>query len=561
MDKRTILAVALIIAVIGVYNMVIIPKFTPPPPPSVSGGAKAPGAQPPPATAPQAAQPEARASLPASSSAPPVPAAPPEKVTVDRDLYTATFSNVGGALESWQLKKYPYGKGQLDSTGATIAGRPLELVRTPPAAVADALTFSFSDAATAAGFATPMAVERTSDGFTLTGADAQGLRVTRTHRFSNDTYTMEILLSIENHGEASRPASWEMSWGPGIDRNLAEKDRTDEGAMTFAAGRMDTVKVKKPGERRDLGPVTWVGMGNRYFLAALLPKEGAMSAFARRRSEAGEDVGVRAEVSALAPHQAVTYRLHVFLGPKERGILSAVGAGLENSVNYGWFSWLAIPFLAVLQFCYRFLHSYGLAIFALTLLVKAALFPVSFKMFRSMKKMQELAPKLQALKNKFKGDNQGLQQATMGLYREHKVNPMAGCLPMFVQIPVFFALYRVLYNAIELRAAGFLYIPDLSQKDPYYITPILMGATMLIQQRMTPTVGDPTQAKMMMFMPIIMTAMFINFSSGLVLYFLFSNILSIGEQRLFRAIGGRGRTGAPPEEPAAGGRRKRLPTV
>jgi YidC/Oxa1 family membrane protein insertase len=148
----------------------------------------------------------------------------------------------------------------------------------------------------------------------------------------------------------------------------------------------------------------------------------------------------------------------------------------------------------------------------------------------------------------------------MALYKEHKVNPMAGCLPMLVQIPVFFALYKVLYNAIELRGAGFLYIPDLSMKDPYYITPILMGVTMLIQQKMTPSVGDPMQAKMMMFMPVIMTAMFINFSSGLVLYFLFSNIMSIGEQKLFRVLGARGKAAAGvAEEPAAGKRKKRLP--
>ena len=147
----------------------------------------------------------------------------------------------------------------------------------------------------------------------------------------------------------------------------------------------------------------------------------------------------------------------------------------------------------------------------------------------------------------------------MAIYKEHKVNPMAGCLPMVVQIPVFFALYKVLYNAIELRGAGFLYIPDLSLKDPYYITPILMGITMLIQQRMTPSVGDPMQAKMMMFMPVIMTAMFINFSSGLVLYFLFSNLMSIGEQKLFRTLAAREKAKVALTDESNGGRKKKLP--
>jgi YidC/Oxa1 family membrane protein insertase len=187
-----------------------------------------------------------------------------------------------------------------------------------------------------------------------------------------------------------------------------------------------------------------------------------------------------------------------------------------------------------MNFFFGYLKNWGLAILALTLLVKLALFPITQNMYRSMRKMQALQPQLQALKGKFKDDSKGLQHATMALYKENKVNPMAGCLPMLVQIPVFFALYRVLYNAIELRGASFLYIPDLSQKDPFYITPLLMGATMMLQQRLSPTSADPKQAKMMMFMPIIFTAMFLNFSSGLVLYFLFSNIISIGEQFLIR---------------------------
>jgi YidC/Oxa1 family membrane protein insertase len=430
-----------------------------------------------------------------------------------------------------------------------------------PGAAAPPLSFTFLDPATQAAFSAPLAVTKTADGFTLTGGDGHGLRLNRTYSFTADKYLTEMLISIENNSEVPRSVSWEMAFGPGLDRHLPEKDKTDEGIKVFAAGGLDSPALKKVGERKDLGPVSWVSIGNRYFLAALLPMEGSLSGFARRTTTTGEEVGLRSEVASLGPHQAVTYRIAAYLGPKDRKLLATVGKELERGVDYGWFWWLAIPFLGILQFCFSFLRSWGLAIVALTLLVKASLFPISFKMFRSMKKMQELQPKMTALKAKFKGDNQGLQQATMAVYKEHKVNPMAGCLPMVVQIPVFFALYKVLYNAIELRGAGFLYIPDLSLKDPYYITPILMGVTMLIQQRMTPSVGDPMQAKMMMFMPVIMTAMFINFSSGLVLYFLFSNIMSIGEQKLFRVIAARGKANAAPEEDpdAKPGKKKRLP--
>ena len=561
MDKRTVLAVGLIILVIGAYNLFIIPRFAPPPP-APPEQTEAPSPAPPasePTAAPSVAVPPA-AALGAATEPAPIPAAQPERIEIDRPLWSAAFTNLGGGLESWRLKSFTYAKGQTDAAGAAIGGAPLEIVR--PGATALPLTFTFTDPATQTAFAAPQAVTKTADGFTLSGADGHGLRVTRTYSFPADGYRADVLVAIENGGDVPRSVSWEMAFGPGLDRHLPEKEKTDEGIKVFAAGGLDDVKIKKVGERQDLGPVSWAAIGNRYFIAALLPMEGSLSAFARRTTTIGEEIGLRSEVASLGPRQAVTYRIATYLGPKDRALLAAAGKGLERGVDYGWFSWLAIPFLGILQFCFRFLRSYGLAILALTLLVKAALFPISFKMFRSMKKMQELQPKMAALKSKFKGDNQGLQQATMGLYREHKVNPMAGCLPMLVQIPVFFALYKVLYNAIELRGAGFLYIPDLSLKDPYYITPLLMGATMLIQQRMTPSVGDPMQAKMMMFMPVIMTAMFINFSSGLVLYFLFSNVLSIAEQKLFRVLGGRKAAEAPaaPEEaPGGGGKKKRLP--
>ncbi|MHB8834547.1 MAG: membrane protein insertase YidC [Candidatus Methylomirabilia bacterium] len=560
MDKRTILAVGLIILVIGAYNLLIIPKFAPPPTPVEQAAAPAVVGTP---AAPSTVQPLAAASASASgqSSVPAVPVetAPPENIAVDRPLWAATFTNVGGGLVSWGLKTYTYAKDDTDAAGSPIGGTPLEIVR--PGSAAPPLSFTFVDPGTQAAFSAPMAIAKTADGFTLTGGDSHGLRLSRTYSFSPEKYLTEMRIFIENNSDVPRSVSWEMAFGPGLDRHLPEKQKTDEGIKIFAAGGLDSVSVKKVGERKDFGPVTWVAIGNRYFLAALLPMEGSVSGFARRTTTTGEEVGLRSELASLGPRQAVTFRVAAYLGPKDRKLLATVGKELERGVDYGWFWWLAIPFLHILQFCFSFLRSWGLAIVALTLLVKASLFPISFKMFRSMKKMQELQPKMAALKTKFKGDNQGLQQATMAIYKEHKVNPMAGCLPMVVQIPVFFALYKVLYNAIELRGAGFLYIPDLSLKDPYYITPILMGVTMLIQQRMTPSVGDPMQAKMMMFMPVIMTAMFINFSSGLVLYFLFSNIMSIGEQKLFRVIAARGKAKAAPEDDpgAKPGKKKRLP--
>ena len=190
-----------------------------------------------------------------------------------------------------------------------------------------------------------------------------------------------------------------------------------------------------------------------------------------------------------------------------------------------------MPLLIVLKFIYNYVGNYGIAIIILTILIKIIFWPLGNKSYKSMKEMQKLQPKMQELREKYKDDKQKLSQETMALYKTHKVNPLGGCLPIVIQIPVFFGLYKVLLYAIELRHSPFFFwIQDLSAKDPYYITPIVMGATMFMQQKMTPTMGDPMQAKIMLFMPVVFTFLFLNFPSGLVIYWLFNNIISIGQQ-------------------------------
>jgi len=189
------------------------------------------------------------------------------------------------------------------------------------------------------------------------------------------------------------------------------------------------------------------------------------------------------------------------------------------------------PLLVILKVFNRFLHNWGLAIILLTILIKILFYPLTHKSYKSMKQMQELQPLINKLRQKYKNDREALNREMMQLYRARKINPFGGCLPMLLQIPVFFGLYRVLLYSVELRNSPFfLWITDLSAKDPLYITPILMGASMFLQQKMTPTTADPAQAKLMMFMPIIFTVMFLNFPSGLVIYWLMNNILSIGQQ-------------------------------
>jgi len=204
---------------------------------------------------------------------------------------------------------------------------------------------------------------------------------------------------------------------------------------------------------------------------------------------------------------------------------------LDKSINLGWFGIIAKPLLIILKFFYSFTRNYGVAIILLTFLIKIIFHPLSIKSFKSMKEMQRLQPMIKEIKEKYKNDKERMNKEVMELYKRYRVNPLGGCLPMLIQFPVFIALYNALLNSIELRHTPFiLWIKDLSAKDPYYVTPIIMGVTMLIQQRMTPHTGDPTQEKIMYIMPIVFTIMFLNFPSGLVLYWLVNNILSIGQQ-------------------------------
>jgi len=233
----------------------------------------------------------------------------------------------------------------------------------------------------------------------------------------------------------------------------------------------------------------------------------------------------------IEPNTQQELQFRFYAGPKELHDLTLAHTKLEKAIDFGWFDVIAQPLLLCLKFFYSYTHNYGIAIILLTILIKLLFWPLTNKSFTSMQAMKKLQPLMQKIREKYKDDPQRMNQEIMQLYRTQKVNPFGGCLPMVLQIPVFFGLYKALLYAIELRHSPFIWwIQDLSAKDPYYITPIVMGATMFIQQKMTPTGADPMQAKIMLFMPIIFTFMFLNFPSGLVIYWLFNNVISIGQQ-------------------------------
>jgi YidC/Oxa1 family membrane protein insertase len=321
------------------------------------------------------------------------------------------------------------------------------------------------------------------------------------------------------------------------DYSAAEDKYIFTGPTYLRGGDLVQVKLKdlKKGPKQESGQVEWAALLEKYFLVAAVPAApaGGVRADRHRGQEKVLEVELAGPALDLAPgaESAAIYRL--YLGPKLAAALQPLGADLSRVIDYGWFTPIAKPLLAFLKAIYRVTGNYGLAIIVLTTLVKGAFWPLSAKSFQSMQKMKDLQPKMAKLKERYANDRERLNMEVMQLYKTHKVNPLGGCLPMVLQIPVFFALYRVLLSSIELRHAPFLlWITDLSSKDPYYVTPLIMGATMFLQQRLTPATGtDPMQQKMMQYgMPAIFTFMFLNFPSGLVVYWLVNNVLSIVQQ-------------------------------
>jgi YidC/Oxa1 family membrane protein insertase len=308
------------------------------------------------------------------------------------------------------------------------------------------------------------------------------------------------------------------------------------GLMGPASSVDDKVLKEMPeGEVERKGDVEWSAIQDKYFLSVLMPKKQAVAAVAKKEGDKLASAGVRFN----PPASGATMSMQLYAGPKEYDTLKSFNLGLEDTIDFGWFifgSWslvkgVAKPIFYILRFLYDYTHNYGVTIILLTVMLKLMFAPLQYKSYKSMKQMQMIQPKVLAVQNKFKDDRERLNKELIKLYKDHKVNPVGGCLPMVLQMPVFVALFNILYMTIDLRQAPFmLWIKDLSVQDPYYVLPIIMGVTMVIQQKITPTTMDPTQAKIMLFMPVFMTFLFLNFAAGLVLYWLTNNVLTITQQ-------------------------------
>jgi YidC/Oxa1 family membrane protein insertase len=276
----------------------------------------------------------------------------------------------------------------------------------------------------------------------------------------------------------------------------------------------------------------WISVLQHYFFSAWLPKNATpREFFTRRLDENLYAAGVIVPVGAAAAGATVTVTMPLYAGPQEQEKLEKIAPGLDLTIDYGWLTVIAVPLFWVLSWLYQWAGNWGIAIILLTVLIKLLFYPLSAASYRSMAKMRVLAPKLQRLKDQYGDDRQRLQQAMMELYKTEKINPLGGCMPILVQIPVFIALYWVLLASVELRHAPFmLWITDLAAPDPWFILPILMAITMWIQTMLNPEPPDPVQAKVMKIMPLVFSVFFFFFPAGLVLYWLVNNVLSIAQQ-------------------------------
>ena len=537
MERRVFLAILLSFAVLYGYQAFIAPKPAPRPQPQA-----APDAASVPAANQQAGSPstEAPQTTPVDAPAPLVADAAAREIVVETDAVRAVFNTRGGVLTSWTLKHYQDTNGQ-----------PLDLI---PASLGPehkrAFALMTGDAALDARLSNALfkpsaeGITTNADAATLAFeyADASGLTARKQFEFNHagHPYLIQVTASIDRGGSA---APFKLAFGPslGTGYNTTGSSYYYPPAALYSDGsdaeRLDSDDIQA--QARYQGTFRWAGVSDHYFLSAVVGQGEPIAV---------EYTPVAAPVPGGAGDAVRTFvawntdvasgkPLKVFLGPKDFDILKAAEQTLPLAIDFGMFTWLVVPLLKALKWVNGYIGNYGWSIIVLTILINGAMAPLRHKSLVSMRKLQKLQPEIKTIQKRYEKykmtdpERQKMNTEMMNLYRERGVNPASGCVPMLLTMPVLFAFYALLSVAIELRGAPwFGWIHDLSVHDPLYITPLFMGGTMFWQQFITPSTADPVQQRMMLIMPIVFTVMFLWAPSGLVLYWLFSNLWTIGQQ-------------------------------
>jgi YidC/Oxa1 family membrane protein insertase len=482
---------------------------------------------------PATGMPPAGADNPAGGRAATLPQATiPQKAiafkVIEGDLYRVVLSSRGGTIKEWTLKKYK-------AKNADGVETPIQLIQKSGKVAPLSVTISGDDLFANQTYSLDetkiqLSPSNPTETVIMKAVDAGGRTITKEITFHNDQYQADIRIRSEllkegyslSLGSNFGITNWEQSFGGAI------------GAVSMVDGKIVSDDPEMTTLTHDAG-VTWFGLMDKYYMSALMPvSDGGVAVAVRGISE--KEVAASVKVSGTSAREQ---KFILYAGPKEYDRLASYHKYLEEAIDFGWFIFgsllpvrlVAKPLFYVLRFTYSVTQNYGIAIILLTIFVKLLFHPITKKSLVSMKAMASLQPKVTAIREKWSDNKEKMNKELMNLYKETGVNPFGGCLPMLLQMPVFVALFNVLYVTIDLKGAPFmLWISDLSDKDPYYVLPIIMGATMVIQQMTQPNAMDPTQAKIMMFMPVIYTFFFLSFPSGLVLYWLINNLLSIAQQ-------------------------------
>ncbi len=559
--KRLVLAIVLSSGIFFGWNFLARHMgWIPPQPAPVAQNATAPVAANATAPATQSADPSsANTGSTGDPSASQLPAFMPTEgklVTVETPLYKAVFHSGGGILRQFFLKNY---------RTSLKPDSPLVNVVSEAAAAQAPLGLLVNGLPTWMGTAWALEGDNLTLGPDGSGslrfvAEFDGIRIARELKFSGANYVIDETVHLSSatpkavklaftFGASAlamneRPSVFSQLWHTikGGPEPAAEESSYN---LTRVAWLQDG-KFSEDHSAKDLGAgmliqgkTSWMAVMNNYFM-------GAVSMQGAEASAKGSLINnvyhvLIGKTSVPVSSAETTLNCSYFIGPKETKQLSLTPNDMAKALDYGMFSIIAKPLVSLLQFFYSYVKNYGVAIILMTIIIKIVFWPLSQKSYKSMQQMKQLQPLMAKIREKHADDKEAMNREIMQLYKTYKVNPAGGCLPILIQIPVFFGLYQALLNAIELRQAPFIptlpfigteWLADLASPDPLLITPLVMGATMFLQQKMTPTPGDPTQAKVMMLMPVVFTALFINFPSGLVVYWLVNNVISIGQQWL-----------------------------
>jgi YidC/Oxa1 family membrane protein insertase len=463
---------------------------------------------------------------------------PGKDLPISTPLFDAILHTGGGTLRSFSLKNYKTSLAP-DATQVNMTSDRAAAVGALGLVINGQPTWSVGRWSTET--TAPIDLTQDSEGTLLLTGEADNLRITRELTFSASSYLIRETISIANPGNLAR--SVRIGYTAASDANLASGGQYDtmriawdnDGSLSeeTSASTLESTGVQA------VGTIYWAGAMSTYFLAAVLPSSPAGCVIKGRVQHSVYRTAVEEPEAVIVPGGEKQFTVSYWIGPKIRKDMLLVSEQLVKSVDLGMFSIIAKGLLWLLEFFHTYVNNWGIAIILLTVTIKAVFWPLTAKSYSSMEKMKKLQPMMTAIKEKHKDDKETMNKEVMALYKTYGVNPASGCVPILIQLPVFFGLYQALLTAIELRHAPLavhlpftdkLWLADLSSADPYYITPLVMGATMFLQQKMSPPATDPLQQKLMLFMPLIFTVLFLGFPSGLVIYWLANNILSIAQQ-------------------------------